>query len=220
MAAAAIPIATSVIGAIASKGLNSATSPGSGEQAGQQGALGAAGALSGAGARATGIGTDALSTGTNYYKSLLGTPQQVQAAVAPAERNISDAYGGATMAAKAGQIGVGRDLAIGGLGRERAGAISGLYQGVQPGAASALGGLGSTAMGQGIGAFTGAAGAGTAAAGQSAQSRLGGGYLGLEGGSKIGEFLSQGIKTGLKMAGSGGSPSGPPGAFSGTGSFW
>lgn len=182
--------------------MGSMFSPSSSELQGRQTGLGAASSLAGAGQSLLRSGAGSTSAGTDYYKALMGSPQQIQAATAPAARDISDSYAGATAGVKAGyQQGAARDTTLGGLARDRTRAISGLYQGVQPAAAGALTSTGTTLAGQGIGAFTGAGQIGSGVASQAAQSSNIFGSLGLQSGAGLGNLLSQGLKTGLKVAG-------------------
>jgi hypothetical protein len=202
MAAAAIPAGMAIYSAIQA---NNATTPSSTQTGFQGGAQGAISNLSNAGTGLLSAGQGATGAATNYYKSLLGSPAQQQAAVAPAAQNISNAYAGAKMATQAGtQQGVGKDLTLGGLTMGRTAALGNLTEGVQPAAASALGTIGGQASGQGVGAFQGAGDLGVGGASQAGNFQLGAGQLGLQAGQGIGALANQGLQTYLKGQQTGG----------------
>jgi hypothetical protein len=214
MAAAAIPAAMSIYSAYEA---NQAGQPSATQTGFQAGAGNALTNLNNAGSSLLGAGQGATGASVNYYKSLLGSPAQQQAAVAPAARNISDTYAGAKMATQAGtQQGVGKDLTLGGLTMGRTAALGNLTEGVQPAAAGALGTIGGTASGQGVGAFQGAGNVGVGGAGQAGQFQLGASGQQLQAGQGIGSLLSgamgnyqkqlqSGSNSGLKAGGGAGS---------------
>jgi hypothetical protein len=219
MAAAAIPAAMAVYSAYEAHEANNASQPTAQQSAAQAMAANAAGNLNSAGTSLTSAGQGASGAATNYYKALLGSPAQQQAAVAPAARNISDTYAGAKMATQAGtQQGVGKDLTLGGLTMGRTAALGNLTEGVQPGAAAALGTIGGQQSGQGIGAFQGAGQLGVGGATQAGNFQLGSGELGLQAGSGIGSFANQGLQTYLKgqQGGGGGKAGGGAGTLPST----
>lgn len=143
------------------------------ELAALKGQTGAAGELSATGADLTKSGQAATQTGLStmapaatYFGSLLRGNRALQSqAVAGARGGITDTYRGAERSLeKSGVRGASHDVASGELARQKAGQISSLITGVQPGAASALAGIGGEQAGIGTtqtaqgGARTGAAG--------------------------------------------------------------
>jgi len=135
------------------------------------GAQGAGTALAGQGAGLFGTGTGMVQQGqqtlaqpTSYYQKLLGGNRALASQAVAAPRGaISDVYRGAERNLEQGGVrGAQRDVAKGELGRQRAGQISSLITGVQPGAAEALTNIGQAQTGQGAGI----AGQGVGATGQ------------------------------------------------------
>jgi len=117
-------------------------------------------ALAGQGAGLFGTGTGMVRQGeqtlaqpTSYYQKLLGGNRALASQAVSAPRAaISDVYRGAGRSLEqSGVRGAQRDVAKGELSRQRAGQISSLITGVQPGAADALTGIGQTQVGQGAG---------------------------------------------------------------------
>lgn len=181
--------------------MGSMFTPSGTQQTGQRIAQNAAQGQGNAAIGLAGQGAQNTNAGANYYKSLLSGPAAAQAATAPAARNISDTYAGAKEGVQAGyQQGAQRDTTLGKLALGRTAGIAGLYQGVQPGAASALTGIGGTQTGQGIGAFSGAGntGLGIATQGAQAQQQEIDNLMAMASG--VGGVGSQGIKSVLKMA--------------------
>lgn len=175
------------------------------EQPALGGAQGAASDLTRTGTAQLRGGLDLLRTGeqttagpTDYYQTLLRGNRAAQAQATAAPRGaISDVYTGAERGLeKSGVRGAARDVAAGELQREKAGKISSLVTGVQPGAAEALTGIGATQTGQGIG-MAGNAGSAYGGAGSLYSNLLGQGMYnrqygrqeGEKAGSKIGSFL-------------------------------
>jgi hypothetical protein len=135
------------------------------------GAQGAGTALAGQGKSQFDLGTSMVNQGqatlagpTSYYQKLLGGNRALASQAVAAPRGaITDVYRGAERSLEQGGVrGAARDVAKGELGRQRAGQISSLLTGVQPGAAEALTGIGQTQTGQGAGV----AGQGIGATGQ------------------------------------------------------
>ena len=130
------------------------------EQAALTGGQQAGTALAGMGKGLYGTGTGMVAQGqatlqrpTSYYQRLLSGNRALMSQAVSAPRGaISDVYRGAERNLERGGVrGAQRDVARGELGRERAGAISSLITGVQPGAAAALTDIGQTQTGQGAG---------------------------------------------------------------------
>jgi hypothetical protein len=98
-------------------------------------------------------GQSTLAQPTNYYSRLLSGNRALQSqAVAAPRAAITDTYRGAERnLERSGVRGAARDVASAELGRSRAGAISSLITGVQPGAASALTAIGENQTGMGAG---------------------------------------------------------------------
>lgn len=97
--------------------------------------------------------------GSNYYAALLGGNRALQSqAVAAPRAAITDVYRGAERNLdRSGVRGAARDVSAADLGRQKAGQISSLITGVQPGAAQALtntglsvAGIGGQQTGQGL----------------------------------------------------------------------
>lgn len=141
------------------------------EAQGLAGAQSAGGALAGQGANlfASGMGMaqqgqQTLAGPTGYYQKLLSGNRALQSQAVAAPRGaISDIYRGAGRSLEhSGIRGAQREVAQGELSRQRAGQISSLITGVQPGAAAALTDIGHTQTGQG----TAQAGVGVGATGQ------------------------------------------------------
>lgn len=154
-------IASTVVGAIAAKKGQAAAMKRTPEEATSlAGGQGAGSELAGAGKSLTGTGTGMIDQGqttlagpTNYFQKLLSGNRALQTqAVAAPRAAISDVYRGAERNLEQGGVrGASRDVAKAELGRERAGKISSLITGVQPGAAGALTDIGQTQTGQGAG---------------------------------------------------------------------
>jgi hypothetical protein len=100
-------------------------------------------------------GMPQLQQAGNYYQNLLsGSRSGMTAALAPEISATTDVYKGAERnLERSGVQGAQRDMAKAELGREQAGKISGMIQGVRPGAASALAGLGGSMVTAGVGAM-------------------------------------------------------------------
>lgn len=106
-------------------------------------------AASGAGLTKSGMQTTATGLGTmapaaSYFSTLLNGNRAAQSQATAAPRGaITDTYRGAEKSLEqSGVRGASADVAKGELARNKAGAISGLITGVQPGAANALTGIG------------------------------------------------------------------------------
>lgn len=117
--------------------------------------------LVGQGQATTAEGLATAGKGTNYYSALLGGNRALQSqAVAAPRAAITDVYRGAERNLDRGGVrGAAKDVATADLGRQKAGQISSLITGVQPGAAQALtstglsvAGVGGQQTGQGLGA--------------------------------------------------------------------
>lgn len=179
MAAAAIPLAISAGGyiasAIAKKKAKSSAMQLTPEEQGYYGKASGAGdqqmqladVLRGQGTDLFNTGSSGLKQATGYYSTLLnGNRSAMQQAVAPETGAINDAYAGANSALEHGGVrGATRDQQTGELAREKAGKISGLLGGVRPAAANALATTGLAATGQGTGALSAASGATSSGAG-------------------------------------------------------
>jgi hypothetical protein len=167
-------IGSAIGGRFAGKGATAAAQKRSPEEAlSLTGAQGAGSALAGMGRGLYGTGTGMVRQGqttlaqpTSYYQKLLGGNRALASqAVAAPRTQISDVYRGAERnLEQSGVRGASRDVAKGEIARQRAGQISSLITGVQPGAAGALTSIGENQTtqgagiaGQGVGA-TGAAG--------------------------------------------------------------
>lgn len=96
-------------------------------------------------------GQKTLEQPTSYYQRLLsGNRATMSQAVSQPRAAISDVYRGAERGLERGGVrGAARDVATGELSRQRAGQISSLITGVQPGAAQALTDVGQTQTSQG-----------------------------------------------------------------------
>ena len=161
--AAAVPlIATGVSAYMSHRAQSQAGKRSREEQRSLLGAQGAGGALQrmGQGAYRTGQsligqGEETLAGPSSYYSRLLGGNRALASqAVAGPRAAISDVYRGAERGLEQGGVrGAERDVARGELGRQRAGQISSLLTGVQPGAAGALTGIGGEQLSGGLGAL-------------------------------------------------------------------
>lgn len=169
-----IPAIASTIGGIigGKKATASATKRSPEEQLSLQGGQQAGTALAGQGAALYGQGSGMVRQGqqtleqpTGYYQKLLGGNRALASqAVAAPRAQLSDVYRGASRSLEQGGVrGAARDVAQGELSRQRAGQISSLITGVQPGAAAALTSIGENQTQQGAGI----AGTGVQATGQS-----------------------------------------------------
>jgi hypothetical protein len=109
--------------------------------------------LFGTGTGMVGQGAQTLAQPTSYYQKLLGGNRALASQAVSAPRGaISDIYRGAERGLeRSGVRGAARDVASAELGRQRAGQMSSLITGVQPGAAEALTGIGQTQIEQGAG---------------------------------------------------------------------
>lgn len=156
-----IPTIASTIGGIigGKKATSSAQKRSPEEQVSLKGGQAAAGSLAGMGSGLYGTGTEMIGEGretlaqpTNYYQKLLGGNRALASqAIAAPRAAISDVYRGAERGLeRSGVRGAARDVAKAEIGRERAGKISSLITGVQPGAAEALTGIGERQIGQGL----------------------------------------------------------------------
>lgn len=138
-----------------------------------QGLLGAGGGLRTAGQKELGRGGGDLDVVGGYLRSLVGGgPGAAAAAAAPQVANITAAYRGARAGLDRGALrGANRDLAEAELGRERAGALSGVILNQRPQAVQQLMQLGQgrqqIGLGQ-IGAGNQASGIGVGATGAAA----------------------------------------------------
>lgn len=99
-----------------------------------------------------------MNKAASYYGTLLSGDRAAQTeAVAPEIGQISDTYRGATRGLNASNLrGAQKDVALGDLTRQRAGGISSLFTGVQPGAADALSKIGGQGMAIGGNILSGA----------------------------------------------------------------
>lgn len=234
-----IPTIASTIGGIfgGKKATSSAMKRSPEEAVSLQGGQAAAGSLAGMGTGLYGTGTGLIEQGqttlaqpTNYYQKLLGGNRALASqAVAAPRAAISDVYRGAERnLEQSGVRGAQRDVAKGEMARQRAGQISSLITGIQPGAAGALTSIGETQTSQGAGiAGTGVSATGQAGniysnlLGQGAANRVyargEGEKFGKSFGGLIFDMLS-GV-TGKKKSGSGGffPTSFPIGGFTGGG---
>jgi len=93
-----------------------------------------------------------ITSASDYWQKLLGSPQAQQQALGPSEGNISQAYQGAkqTIQNTLPQGGE-KNLALAQLPTAQAGSIAQLYQGLGPQAATQLGNLGLGVGGLGVG---------------------------------------------------------------------
>lgn len=105
------------------------------------------------GQQTVGQGLQTAGQGSNYFSALLGGNRALQSqAVAAPRAAITDVYRGAERnLERSGVRGAQRDVASADLGRQRAGQISSLITGVQPGAANALTSTGLSVAGIGQG---------------------------------------------------------------------
>lgn len=203
------------------------------EAASLTGAAGSAGDLTRSGTGMLRGGMNLLQTGqqtqapaTSYYSTLLRGNRAAQSqAVAAPRAAISDVYGGAEKGLeKSGLRGASRDVAAGELQREKAGKISSLITGVQPGAANALANIGGeqTAQGinfagQGANAFANSGSIYSNLLGQGFQNRAYGRQEGERASQPIGGFLFDILSGTLgKKFGKGGGVAGGAGASSAT----
>lgn len=141
-------------------------------QAGQEGALGSAGMLSGLAGKLSGMGTANLSKAGGYFSSLAGGNRAgMTQALQPDIQNINSVYGGTARTMSRFLRGPERDTQLAETERQRAGQIGSLFSGGRSSANSALAGMGSGEMGAGIGAAGGAGGifSGLAKQGQDSQ---------------------------------------------------
>ena len=194
-----------------------------------------------AGAASAGQGTSLFGTGTGmvrqgeqtlaqptgYYSRLLsGNRALATQAVSAPRAQISDVYRGAERnLEQSGVRGASRDVAKGEIARQRAGQISSLITGVQPGAAQALTGIGQTAVGQGAGiASTGVSATGQAGnifanlLGQGTENRKYARGEGEKFGSGFGGLIFD-LLSGVKKKGAGGGSSGGLGPPAWTGGY-
>lgn len=148
-----IPAIASTIGGIfAGKKATSAAMKRSPEEAAAlTGAQGTAGTLTSTGTGLVKTGQANVAPAANYYGRLLqGNRASMTQAVSQPRAAISDVYRGAERNLEQGGVrGAARDVAKGEIARERAGKISSLITGVQPGAAAGLTSIGETQTGQG-----------------------------------------------------------------------
>lgn len=130
------------------------------EQAARAGASQAAGKLGGVGETLYSRGMGDLGSASGYYQKLLGRggKEAALAAVGPQMGNISQLYSGVSRGLEGRHVRGGvKDLALARAERDKAGSMSRLIHGVQPGAAEALTGIGQFQTATGVGA-TGQAG--------------------------------------------------------------
>ena len=230
MTAAIMPIATgaaSLIGGLrgkknAAKTERIASTPTPQERTAEAGASQAAGKLGGAGDVLYGQGVGDLSSAGGYYQKLLGRggKEAALSAVGPQMENISQIYGGVSRGLEGRNVTGGvKDLALARADRDKAGSMSRLIHGVQPGAAAALGNLGKFETGTGVGAtgqaggiFANLLGKGLQGRGLGFQGRLAGEEARGKAGTDIGSLLfaalaGAGGKSGGKAAGGAGLPS-------------
>ena len=155
------------------------------QAAGQAGQLGQMGQMLGQqGAGYTG------QAGGYFSKVLGGDRAQLQEAVAPEARAVTDLYAGAgKQIERSGMVGPTRDVASAELARTEAGKLSDLYAGARPQAAGALAGMGTALTGQGVGAQQGSAGLFGNLLGQATSSRLMGQQQANEAGSGAGKLI-------------------------------
>ena len=151
MPAAAIPIATAVIGAAGSAASASGgkKAQGKANQIAQQ-QLGLQQQQFGLTKQQVGLGNAALSPAATYFQQLLQGGQAARLAVSPSSQLIGQVGEGAQRAIQAGvPRGGEQNLALSQNRLNTAGQIANLYTGVQPAAASALGQLGGVYLGSG-----------------------------------------------------------------------
>jgi len=186
----AIPLvmaAVSAAGSVASSKIaaNAAAKRSAEEQKALGGAQGAAGDLAAAGKAQLAKGNETIGQGlqtmapaASYFGALLHGNRTLQSQATAAPRaGITDTYRGAERnLERSGVRGASRDVASAELGRQRAGQISSLISGVQPGAASAVAGIGREQAGIGT-----------------QQASLGAPMLG-QSGSLYGNLLGQGFQ--------------------------
>jgi hypothetical protein len=230
--AAVMPIAMAIGSAIsARRGSRSAgeteriaSTPTAEERAAGAGASRAAGDLSGMGQTLYGQGQGALGQTSGYYQKLLGRggKEAALAAVGPQMENISQLYGGVSRGLEGRNVRGGvRDLGIARAERDKAGQMSRLIHGVQPGAAAALTGIGKFQTATGVGAtgraggiFSDLLGKGLQGRGLSLQGRLAGEQARGKTGGDIGALLFS-LLSG--MSGGGGGKSGGGAGAAGAG---
>jgi hypothetical protein len=121
------------------------------EAAALTGASNSANALNTTGTQLTQAGMPAVNKSLGYYSTLLGGNRAAMSLATAAPRaSITDTYRGAERnLEQQGVQGAGRDQAVAGLARDKAGNIARLTTGVQPAAANALADLGTNLTSQG-----------------------------------------------------------------------
>ena len=161
------------------------------EQAALAGGQGAAGGLATSGANLLKTGVENVTPATNYYQTLLHGNRALQSQAVAAPRGaLTDVYTGAERGLeKSGVRGAQRDVASGELARQKAGQISSLITGVQPGAASALSQIGLEQTGQGGSQLAHAGSLYGGLLGQGTSNRYYGRQEGEKAGQGIGGFL-------------------------------
>ena len=239
--AAAIPIIASIGGSIGGGLIGRKTSMDIAKQGREltpeerrafEGGMGSAGQLGDMGSQLYGSGQKQLGQAGSYYETLLrGDRGAMQQAVAGPAEQIGDIYGGASRSIRSGSGRGGvQEQQLAEIEREKAGRISRLTAGVQPGAAESLGRLGMFQTGTGVGATQAGGNLLSRLLGISAGSRrtglegmLAGHQIGQDYGGNIGNLLFEALRSanigGGKGKGvSGGVPPGlPPGYPRGAG---
>lgn len=171
------------------------------EQQALTGAQGAGTALAGQGTGLFNTGTGMVGQGqatvagpTSYYQKLLGGNRALASqAIAAPRAAISDVYRGAERGLEQGGVrGAQRDVAKAELARGKAGQISSLITGVQPGAAGALTSIGENQTSQGAGLAATGVGA-TGSSGNIFQNLLGQGTANRKYGRAEGEKFGTGF---------------------------
>lgn len=180
-----------------------------------QGAQSAGTNLTQQGQTLTGMGMPALQKSLGYYSTLLGGNRAAMSLATAAPRAaITDTYRGAERNLEySGVRGAARESAVADLARDKAGNISRLTAGVQPGAAGALADIGSNLTGQGTTAFGNAGNVWSSLLGKGFENRKYAREEGEKAGTSIGSLLFD-ILSGFGKKGGGGK--GIPGLPGGT----
>jgi len=187
------------------------------EAAALSGATNAASGLTRQGQTLTSAGLPAAQQSLSYYGTLLRGNRAAQAQATAAPRGaITDTYRGAERSLeRSGLRGAGRDQAIADLNRDRAGSISSLVTGVQPGAAAALMQGGTNLISEGNAAFGNAGSIYGGLLGQGFANRKYAREEGEKTGSSIGSFLFDILSGGFGKKGGGKGIPGLPGGSAG-----
>lgn len=212
MPAAAIPAIIGAGGAIGSGllgffGAKRASTPSPVETQAQQTQTDASKALGAQGALLTNYGMPKLQQAGNYFSTLAGGNRAATAqALAPDVANINSTYGGAQRTISRFLRGPERDMQLGDLSRQRAGAVGSLFTGARDRGVSGLASLGEYGVGQGTAAYGGAANIASGVQGMGMQNRFGGAALQRQAGADTASLIFQLLRSGLFSGkGSGGS---------------